>query len=196
MPATRVHIDRDVKRAEILDAAETRLLRGGYEGTAMAAVGRDVGIANNAVYWYFPSKDELLAAVLERRQERALDELSGGVHRNPEQRVLALLSQLDQVAKLTASVHERAAHSPSVAAMHERFHSRADAYLSTGFVGAGISPADAKRAAAAIMAMVEGIHLHERERDPAARDRLILWTLRRLVPRRGQRRARIPAASR
>jgi AcrR family transcriptional regulator len=72
MPATRPHLDRDLKRKQILDTAEKLFLRDGFEATAMAAVARRAGIANNAVYWYFPSKDDLLAAVLQRRQERAL----------------------------------------------------------------------------------------------------------------------------
>ena len=37
-----------------------------------------------------------------------------------------MLAQLDQVAKLTATVHERAQHSAAVAEMHEAFHAAAD----------------------------------------------------------------------
>ena len=64
MPANRPHVDRDAKAAEILDAAEVLLLSDGYEAMTMASVARAAGISSNAVYWYFPSKDELLAAVL------------------------------------------------------------------------------------------------------------------------------------
>jgi AcrR family transcriptional regulator len=196
VPATRPHVDRDVKRAEILDAAETRLLRDGYEDTAMAAIARDAGVANNAVYWYFTSKDELLAAVLQRRQERGLEELEARAPATVEDRVLGLLAQLDEVANLTAAVHDRAARSEAVAGTHERFHQLAERFLGAGFRDAGLAAADAKRASAAVMAMVEGIHLHEPERDPASRDRLILWTLRRLVAPAGRRRAsRRPAAT-
>lgn len=68
MPSNRQHIDRDAKAAEILDAAESLLLSDGYEATTMAAIARGAGVSNNAVYWYFPGKDELLAAVLRRRR--------------------------------------------------------------------------------------------------------------------------------
>ena len=181
MPATRTDLDRDIKRGEVLDAAETLLLRDGYDDTTMAEVARAAGVANNSVYWYFASKDELLAAVLRRRQERALAEIADLATSSLEGRVLALLAQLDQVASLTAAVHERARHNTAVADMHQAFHATAERELGKGFRDAGLRPQEARRAAATIMAMIEGIHLHEKTRDPAARNRLILWTLHRLV---------------
>src|SRR5438270_13408205 len=71
MPRNRQHIDRETRVAGILDAAEELLLRDGYEPTTMAAVARAAGVASNSVYWYFPGKDDLLAAVLQRRLDRA-----------------------------------------------------------------------------------------------------------------------------
>jgi AcrR family transcriptional regulator len=182
MPATRPHLDRDLKRKQILDAAEKLFLRDGYEATAMAAVARRAGVANNAVYWYFPSKDDLLAAMLRRRQERALAEIRPPTATLEEQ-VLALLAQLDQVANLTATVHERARHSAAVADMHEAFHSSADQLLRGLFRDAGLGRDDAIQAAAATMALVEGIHLHETNRDTEARNALVLWTLHCLTGR-------------
>ena len=187
MPATRPHLDRDLKRKQILDAAEKLLLRNGYDATAMAEVARRAGVANNAVYWYFPSKDDLLAAVLQRRQERALENLPARAT-TPDGQVLTMLAQLDQVAKLTATVHERAQHSAAVAEMHEAFHAAADHLLRSLFQDVGLDTNDAAQAAKAMMALVEGIHLHEPDRDTAARDDLVLWTFHRLVPGRSPRR--------
>ncbi|HEY1690190.1 MAG TPA: TetR/AcrR family transcriptional regulator [Solirubrobacteraceae bacterium] len=182
MPATRPHLDRDVKRKQILDAAEKLLLQSGYEATAMAEVARRAGVANNAVYWYFPSKDDLLAAVLRRRQEKALAELPAPVTATLEEQVLAVLAQLDQVSRLTATVHERAKHNIAVAEMHEAFHDAADRLLQRLFRDAGLDEDDTKQAAKAMMALVEGVHLHETSRDSAARNDLVLWTLRRIAP--------------
>jgi len=181
VPATRPHLDRDTKRNEILDAGEELLLRDGYEATAMAAIARRGGVANAAVYWYFPSKDDVLAAVLKRRQERALATAPDAATTSLDERVIALLEQLDEVANLTAAVHERASHSAAVAEVHRGFHAAAEGFLQTEFRAAGLRAGDARRAAAAVMAVVEGIHLHERERDPAARNELVLWTLHRLL---------------
>jgi AcrR family transcriptional regulator len=181
MPATRPHLDRDLKRKQIVDAAEKLLLRNGYERTAMAAVARRAGVANNAVYWYFPSKDDLLAAVLRRRLEGALAELSATATSTPAERVLVMLAQLDQVANLTATVHERAKHSTAVAEAHQSFHEAADRVLQGVFRDAELDEDDAIQAAKATMALVEGIHLHNTSRDTAARNDLVLWTLDRLA---------------
>jgi AcrR family transcriptional regulator len=187
LPATRPHLDRDLKRKQILDAADGLFLRDGYEATAMAEVARRAGVANNAVYWYFPSKDDLLAAVLQRRQEQALERPLVDESRATDEQLRALLAELDRVAKLTATVHERAQHSAAVAQMHEAFHATADRLLQTLFHGAGLDSHDAAKAAEAMMALIEGIHLHQPERDTAARDDLVLWTLHRLAPESGER---------
>lgn len=182
MPATRPYLDRDLKRKQIVDAAEKLFLRNGYEATAMAAVAGRAGVANNAVYWYFPSKDDLLAAVLQRRQDRALAELPDPGTATLEEQVLAMLAQLDLVANLTATVHERAQHSTALAEMHEAFHGAADRLLQRLFRDAGLNEDDATQAAKAMMALVEGIHLHDANRDSVSRNDLVLWTLRRIAP--------------
>lgn len=178
MPSNRQHIDRDAKAAEILDAAESLLLSDGYEATTMAAIARGAGVSNNAVYWYFPGKDELLAAVLRRRQEQAFaDVLPGPL----PSRVLKALAELDSVANLTAPVHERAKYSAAVAEVHESFHSAIDERLRSSFRAAGLSDSDARMAAEATVSIIEGLHLHNASRDPASRDQLVLWALQRFI---------------
>jgi AcrR family transcriptional regulator len=181
MPANRPHLDHDAKAAQIAEAAESLLLRDGFESTTMAAIAGAAGVSTNAVYWYFPSKDELLAAVLSRRQEQALSRLDAGADSSLLERTRAALAELDSVASLTAAVHERAKHSDAVAEVHEDFHATVDRRLRAGFERAGLAEADARMAAAAIVAIVEGIHLHDAPHDPAARDELVLWALRRFA---------------
>src|SRR3954471_24297884 len=65
VPRRRVELERDEKTREILDAAAARLRADGYDGLSVAALARDLGIANNSVYWYFPSKDELVIAAVQ-----------------------------------------------------------------------------------------------------------------------------------
>lgn len=181
MPANRPHVDREVKAAEILDAAESLLLRDGYEATTMASVARAAGISSNAVYWYFSGKDELLAAVLRRRQEKAFSRLKVKSTASLQEQAFAALAELDSVARLTAAVHERSEHSPIVAEVHQAFHAGIDARLREGFEAAGVTGQDAGMAAAALVAMVEGIHLHSPTRDASARNELVLWAMRRFV---------------
>ncbi len=78
MPKTRHAVDRDEKVEEILAIAERRLRDGGFEALSVAAIARELGVAQNAIYWYFPSKDHLFVAVLERMlQEIAARKPSG-----------------------------------------------------------------------------------------------------------------------
>src|SRR5947209_19805946 len=66
MPRTRAELNREDKMAEILEAAERRLTEGGFEALSMIGIARDLGLAQIAMYWYFPSRAELLVAVLRR----------------------------------------------------------------------------------------------------------------------------------
>ncbi|MCB0861775.1 MAG: TetR/AcrR family transcriptional regulator [Solirubrobacterales bacterium] len=181
MPATRTHLTRDLKRREIVDSAEELFLADGYEKTSMAAVARGAGVASNAIYWYFPGKDDLLAAVLERRLEQAIAALPDPSEASMEEQVLAVLAQLDQVARLTAAVHERSRQSEAVASVHESFHGQIDGLLRRAFRDRGLDEAESAIASEATMALVEGVHLHDQKRDTAARDRLVLWTIGRIV---------------
>lgn len=181
MPANRPHLKRDEKVGQIVDAAEALLLRDGYDSTTMAAIAGAAGVSTNAVYWYFPSKDDVLAAVQSRRQQRAfarLDEISDS---SLADRARVALAELDAGAELTAAVHERAKHSAAVAGVHEDFHRAVGERLTAAFLADGLNPADAGMAAAAIVAIVEGLHLHEAPYDPARRDELVVWALRRFA---------------
>src|SRR3954467_12092852 len=73
VPRRRVEFERDEKTREILDAATARLREAGYDGLSVAALARELGIANNAVYWYFPSKDELVVAAVAQMLREILD---------------------------------------------------------------------------------------------------------------------------
>jgi hypothetical protein len=71
---------------------------------------------------------------------------------------------------------------PAVADAHERFHILADHAIRDAFERSGLTPDDARSATNAIVAMVEGVHLHDRPRDPQARDDLARWVLHRFAP--------------
>jgi AcrR family transcriptional regulator len=181
VPANRQAIDRDQKANEILDAAERLFLQSGFDHTTVAALASAAGVAGNTIYWYFDSKDDLLAAIMNRRLDRVLVSL-------PTDRPLpdiatAALTALDEFASLTAAVHERAQHSPAVANAHQRFHLLVDRTVQQALRQSGLGPADARLATMAIVAMVEGIHLHDQPRNSAARDELVQWVLTRFTPR-------------
>src|SRR4051794_30031804 len=66
----------DVRREQILDAAEAVLLERGLAATTMADVAAVAGIAKGTTYLYFTSKAELLAGLRSRYLERFADALT------------------------------------------------------------------------------------------------------------------------
>ena len=61
---TARQLARETVRAGILAAARARLAQDGAAGLSLRAVARDVGMVSSAVYRYFPSRDDLLTALL------------------------------------------------------------------------------------------------------------------------------------
>lgn len=60
------------KAAEILDAAELRMRRGGYDAVSFRDLAQDVGIKSASVHYHFPQKVDLGEAVVARYSERVL----------------------------------------------------------------------------------------------------------------------------
>lgn len=56
--------------SKILDAAEWRIRGNGYHGFSIREVAADVGIRSASVHYYFPTKEELGAAVARRYRQR------------------------------------------------------------------------------------------------------------------------------
>src|SRR3989440_12275643 len=103
MPRTRSELERDAKVAEIVEAAERRLRAGGYEGLSVAAIARELGLAQNAIYWYFPSKDHLFVAALEAMlRDIAARKPSGDV--DVVERILWFTDQFQALSDLRAAV--------------------------------------------------------------------------------------------
>src|SRR4051795_5623340 len=112
MPRTRRAVSRDEKVEEILAVAERRLREGGYEALSVAALARELGLAQNAIYWYFPSKDELFVATLNRMLEKI-------VARKPSKQVgeleqiLWFTDQFQVISGIRGAINERAGASPA-----------------------------------------------------------------------------------
>ena len=57
-------------RRRILEAAERQFAVKGYTGAHLQSIAKEVGVQKTALYYYFPSKEALYAAVLERMLEQ------------------------------------------------------------------------------------------------------------------------------
>jgi AcrR family transcriptional regulator len=177
MPKTRPAESRDEKMEEILAAAERRLREGGYEALSVAAIARELGLAQNAIYWYFPSKDELFVATL----ERMLGEIGA---RKPAKRVgeleriLWFTDQFQPVSGLRGAMNERARSSSVVA----DFVTRLDALLSRMLANAlrdYVPEEDLPVTVEAFRATVDGAFAKGLGRR--ARRKLLAFTLERLT---------------
>lgn len=122
MPSNRKAVPRAERTAEILDAATAAFLANGYDGTTISSVATAASMTPANVYWYFPSKDHLFAAVMDGILERELVQLEETL---PGADARALLVQgmadMRRTRYLHAAMHERLDKSPEVHAAHERF---------------------------------------------------------------------------
>src|SRR5438270_6901534 len=113
MPRTRPELDREEKQAAILAAAVDQLEAGGYPGLSVAAIARGLGVAQNAVYWYFPTKDHLFVAALQHMGHRVFTaKLRAGTDWTA--RLLAVVDALADLYPLLPAIHERAGTSEVV----------------------------------------------------------------------------------
>jgi AcrR family transcriptional regulator len=83
----------EVRREQLLDAAQSVLLRQGLRATTMADVAQAAGLAKGTTYLYFSSKDEVLAALRARYHEHYTAALDvGGA--SPRERLRRLVVAL------------------------------------------------------------------------------------------------------
>jgi AcrR family transcriptional regulator len=65
--ALTVHDGSNIKKInEILDAAQKRFGNYGFEKTAMHEIAQDLGISKASLYYYYPDKETLFSAVIEK----------------------------------------------------------------------------------------------------------------------------------
>jgi AcrR family transcriptional regulator len=162
---------------EILKIAERRLRKGGYEALSVAAIARELGLAQNAIYWYFPSKDDLFVAAL----ERMLGEIAA---RKPSkevgevERILWFTDQFQGLSDLRGAMSERARHSQVVADFVEELDSLLSRMLSNALAG-HVSAEELPVAVETFRATVEGTFV--KRLDKRTRRAVLTFTLQRLV---------------
>jgi AcrR family transcriptional regulator len=180
VPKTRQAIARDEKIEEILAIAEERLREGGYEALSVAGIARELGVAQNAIYWYFPSKDHLFVAVLERLlREIAARKPSKAV--GEVERILWFTDQFRVFSDLRGAMNERARSSPVVA----NFVADLDALLSRMLANALGSHVPAKELPLAVetfRSTVEGTFV--KGLDKRTRRKVLRFALNRLIGQR------------
>lgn len=69
----RIRLAPEVRREQILDQAAHLILAEGLYAVSMERLARDIGISKGLVYNYFPTRDALLTALLNREQAELRD---------------------------------------------------------------------------------------------------------------------------
>jgi AcrR family transcriptional regulator len=177
MPRRRVELDRDEKTREILDATAARLRADGYDGLSVAALARDLGIANNSVYWYFPSKDELVVAAVEE-MIRDIVSRKPPASRGLEQQVLWFVDQLAELADLRAALARRAHASPVVADLITDTNTRLRRMLAHA-LAPRVPRRDLDNATDAFLAAVQG--MQAAALPPQRQHQVLRYALRKLT---------------
>lgn len=112
----------EVRRAEILQAASELFQEIGYESTSVDSIVRSAGIAKGTFYYYFKSKDEVLAALalqlcaemVARSQIIADDPQLGAI-----EKFCAIIASQNQTVEAGQALVEDL-HRPENRALHER----------------------------------------------------------------------------
>lgn len=120
MSRNRRQIPIEERRSELVAAATDLFLRMGYDGATLADIGAAAGVTRSNIYWYFKSKDEVFAAVMEQmlsREIRALATEHAGL--DPLSRLTRGLVDMRFYRPLHQAMHDRLQHSEAVRAAHD-----------------------------------------------------------------------------
>ncbi|CAB3702512.1 TetR/AcrR family transcriptional regulator [Paraburkholderia rhynchosiae] len=90
-------------RDRLLDAAEALIYAGGIHATGVDAIVKQSGTARKSFYTHFESKDALVAAALERRDERWMNWFIAGTQRRGTTARKRLLGMFDVLREWFAS---------------------------------------------------------------------------------------------
>jgi len=89
---TRVVKAPDIRKNEILDAAQDFFFKKGYESTTIQDILNSLNIAKGTFYYYFKSKGELLNALVERTTDQMTAQFAGVM--NSEQNAIKKFNNL------------------------------------------------------------------------------------------------------
>lgn len=95
-------------RERLIQAAMELFVFQGYGNTGLAQIARQAGVLPGSLYYFFPTKEDLLHATLERRKELLYPEVLQAIweqHADPIERVFGLLAGYRSMLELTEFKH-------------------------------------------------------------------------------------------
>lgn len=107
-PGERMSAPTRDTRERLIEAARELFARNGYGSTGLAGISRAAGARPGSLYYFFPTKEDLLAAVLERYKQLLWPEVLQPVWErvdDPIERVFGLLAGYRQMLVATGFSH-------------------------------------------------------------------------------------------
>lgn len=164
----------DARRSEILDAAIVCFSRDGLHCTTMQDIVRQSGLSPGAIYNYFKSKEEIIAAIATRRQEKEREHVASAINEGPADKALlrlrdAFLDELSnpeerQRRRVSVQLWAEAQRNAEIRKIVERSFAEPRKLISKLFVkaqncGAIVNSIDAERLASFVIAIFHGLVL-------------------------------------
>lgn len=81
------------RRQELIDAARQLFVQRGYEETSVSDIVKKIGVTQGTFYWHFPSKQEILAAIMREMAEL----ITAVMRKTAERQELAAIEKLRQM---------------------------------------------------------------------------------------------------
>jgi AcrR family transcriptional regulator len=176
-PGTAVRRKGLARREAILDAATAILIDEGYAELSTRKIAARAGIRPGNLQYYYPSKQDVVRAVLERYLERAMEAVEARVAQGAgdpaaclQAALTGLLAEQESADnccffwELWALAARDAAVAEAMSAFYERYwRGVVDVLMRTN---SALGRARAERRAALLIAMLEGLTLFRARRDP------------------------------
>lgn len=163
----------EVRKNQILDAATTVFARLGFHHARMDDIVKESGLSKGTLYWYFKSKEDLIAAISQRLYTQELERLQRIlVAEGPVSERLLLLAR-DRVASLertsdllpiffefyAAAVHQKWVHQ-TISEYSRKFRELLEALIQQGIDSGEFRPVNAAETAISLASIFEGLTIH------------------------------------
>ncbi|MET8543463.1 TetR/AcrR family transcriptional regulator [Kitasatospora sp. NPDC004799] len=167
MPRNRQQIPKAEREAVLVESAWELFATRGYKGTSLTEVGKAAGVAANAVRWYFPTKDELFAAALDRLflRERERVEADPAIGGDPRRQLVTFLVDLEAHRGLHREAYDRMGESPALADAYSRMQEWLEGRLLAAVASRLPEGADVAPVADVAHVLFEGLLVSTRELD-------------------------------
>jgi AcrR family transcriptional regulator len=162
----------DERRPQIINAALRVFSRKGYHGATMPEIAAEAGLSVGGLYWYYKSKDAVVAAILAQLFEADLDALAIllAEERPAAERLLAFaqhaVATFDEhrwLIPVGIDLYGAAAHDEQARGFIQRYLGRYREALATlitqGVARGEFHPVESHDAANALLALEEGLSL-------------------------------------